>query len=493
MSGRQSRPRTRRSAGNNPVSNSGSGTSPPPGSPRVRDNAQPTNIRNRSRSLLDQNLPENWYPSRLVAELKKLNCSLPASTAHKTLVRVYKRLQQPSSSTGGGPSLAPSLDLAEVNESRDASVQDGVDLFPNSQTATVSSSSEVDNLRRDMASVQATLAEISRSLALRNTPVAPESSGTVNSVINASVVSNVSAPTCAYAPPPPAFAVTTRVAIDSLPAVNIVTSKVRNDIHQHKYVNLALLLIPGMDNNDQTQITDSAGTQIVVKATDARLNRSLTIHEFRVAFTRYADVVFEKQPERRKELSTYSAFIDQLYNSYSGTYFYDYHRAFARKVEQHHINAGDEVDWAFKDTDLYLQIFPALHSYTCENCQCFDHFSAFCPTLRDHTPSTARDHTPSTARKPYPARSFDSREVPAVATPSYNKLDVRGRKRIQHNGSELCNNFNAGLCNFRHTPGSRIVHMCSTCFAPQHSAVECPQRPAAAPPTSSALVPFSRK
>jgi hypothetical protein len=208
--------------------------------------------------------------------------------------------------------------------------------------------------------------------------------------------------------------------------------------------------------------------------------------EFRLAFSRYAEVVFEKQPERRKELSAYSALIDQLYMQYRGTYFYDYHRAFARKAEQYYINLCISVDWASRDTGLHMQIFSGLRATVCNNCQGFDHFSDFCPTVRDLTQSTARQL--------HSARSVDSRETPAaLATPPPKKVDVRGRKRIHHNGFELCNNYNSGQCNFRHTPASRLVHWCSTCFATQHPALECPQRPAATQSTSTAVVPFSRK
>jgi hypothetical protein len=281
MSVRASRTRTRSTT--NSISNRANTTGNHVESSRsiVPLPAPAANRRNRSRSSLDKDLPENWLASRLLSELKTLNCNLPPSTAHKTLVRVYKRLQSSDSSSTEGAPLTDHVirddnrNTSEFAERRAQSpVQNGVDLFPDRPSpAAVPPSSEMDALRRDMASVQATLAEVSRTLAARNTAVSPDSAGMVNSIINDSVESHVpvaSAPTLAFS------TVTARVAIDSLPPINIVTSKVRADIHAHKYVNLALLLIPGMDPNDQTQITDSDGTQIVVKASDARLNRIST-------------------------------------------------------------------------------------------------------------------------------------------------------------------------------------------------------------------------
>ena len=65
-------------------------------------------------------------------------------------------------------------------------------------------------------------------------------------------------------------------------------------------MNLALLLIPSMDSDSQTNILDQRGNQISGRANDARSQRALSIYEFRTAFSRFKNVMCEKEPERRK-------------------------------------------------------------------------------------------------------------------------------------------------------------------------------------------------
>ena len=80
-------------------------------------------------------------------------------------------------------------------------------------------------------------------------------------------------------------------------------------------MNLALLLIPSMGSDSQTKIFDQEGNQIVVRANDARLQRAFSIHKFRTAFSRFKNVLCEKEPERNKELdSCYSDMIDSIYS-----------------------------------------------------------------------------------------------------------------------------------------------------------------------------------
>ena len=51
-----------------------------------------------------------------------------------------------------------------------------------------------------------------------------------------------------------------------------------------------------MDSDSQINILDQEGNQISGRANDARLERSLSIHEFRTRF----HVLRTKEPERRK-------------------------------------------------------------------------------------------------------------------------------------------------------------------------------------------------
>ena len=98
-------------------------------------------------------------------------------------------------------------------------------------------------IRNEMTQMQASLAEISRKLG--------QQSATVNSTSNPTVsATEVQASSVAA----PSLTGTVRVPIDSLPSVNIVSQNIRKQIHEHKYVNLALLLIPSMDSDSQTKL-----------------------------------------------------------------------------------------------------------------------------------------------------------------------------------------------------------------------------------------------
>ena len=153
---------------------------------------------------------------------------------------------------------------------------------------------DISALKQDVSQIQASLAEISRKISDQRAKNAISES-------NASTTSS-GGTTESAAPLAPG---TVRVPVDTLPPVNIVRQNIRKLIHNHKYVNLALLLSPSVDSDSQTKIIDQDGNQIIVRANDARLQKSLTIHEFRSAFSRFKNVICEKEPERRKELDTY--------------------------------------------------------------------------------------------------------------------------------------------------------------------------------------------
>lgn len=62
---------------------------------------------------------------------------------------------------------------------------------------------------------------------------------------------------------------------------------------------------------------------VILKDSDLRLTKSLTMAEFNVAFGVFRDVICEAYPERRKELHSYLAIISDLAMSYGGTLFYE--------------------------------------------------------------------------------------------------------------------------------------------------------------------------
>ena len=71
--------------------------------------------------------------------------------------------------------------------------------------------------------------------------------------------------------------------------------------------------------------------------------------------------------------------IYSMFIQYGGTHFYDYHVAFARKAEQYLYVMGTKLDWASRDSSLYMQTFAGLKSATCDLCSSASHNSKFCP------------------------------------------------------------------------------------------------------------------
>ena len=115
---------------------------------------------------------------------------------------------------------------------------------------------DIATLKNDMTQIQASLAEISRKISYQH-PVVPNSG-----------ISTLSTGTTTESTAP-SMSGTIRVPVDTLPPVNIVSQNLRKLIHSHKYVNLALLLIPSVDCDSQTNIIDQDGNQIIVRANDA--------------------------------------------------------------------------------------------------------------------------------------------------------------------------------------------------------------------------------
>ena len=60
---------------------------------------------------------------------------------------------------------------------------------------------------------------------------------------------------------------------------------------------------------------------MILKESDPRLSKTLTLAEFNVAFGVYRDTICEVYPSRRAELDTYLAIISDLALSYGGTLF----------------------------------------------------------------------------------------------------------------------------------------------------------------------------
>ena len=117
------------------------------------------------------------------------------------------------------------------------------------------------------------------------------------------------------------FAVNEKFGIhpEQIRNIDFVTETVRDKILTGKNVNLATLLIP--EYTDQLEKDTYR---------DARLNRSLSIEEFIVAFKKYKRIHCTRHAWRKAELDAYEASIIEIFPVY-GKKFYEYHKIFSQK------------------------------------------------------------------------------------------------------------------------------------------------------------------
>ena len=401
----------------------------------------------RSRSRTEVSLsdsPDGWSVTQLRTKLKDIGIDLPKSTPKSSMLKIFQQFAKQSVLPGQAAETAMDT-VVETSPGMEPNVP-----AHNIAQTDVSRAQDFNSIRNEMTQMQASLAEISRKISDNNT--------TGSTATATSACTTTMPPTTVVAQ---SLSGAVRVPIDSLPSVNIVSGNLRKLIHDHKHVNLAMLLIPSMDSDNQTKIIDQEGNQIIVRANDARLQRALTIHEFRTAFSRFKNVICENEPDRRKELDTYADMIDSMFSQFGGTHFYDYHNAFSRKAEQYYISLGICVDWSCRDPALYMQTFAGLKTTTCDLCSSISHAAKFCPlSISNHRFQS----TGISSNRQSSPNSFDSN----------SRTDRYGRSRQFHNGKEICNNFNSpNGCNATHKNFSRISHICSICKAPTHAAFEC--------------------
>ena len=148
--------------------------------------------------------------------------------------------------------------------------------------------------------------------------------------------------------------------------IDFVTETVRDKILSGKYVNLATLLIP--------EYTDQLKKDTY---RDARLNRSLSIEEFIVAFNKYKRIHCTRHAWRKAELDAYEASIIEISRVY-GKKFYEYHKIFSQKCAMA-LEQGKKVNWAEKDKDLLQMIIGGTACNACGICKEVSHATMFCP------------------------------------------------------------------------------------------------------------------
>ncbi|CAC5398460.1 unnamed protein product [Mytilus coruscus] len=210
------------------------------------------------------------------------------------------------------------------------------------------------------------------------------------------------------------------------PHIQTVSQTQRQNIKEGKYINLVSLLIPVNENQSDTQQIEADGSILLLKPKDHRLQRDLSIHEYIEAFNIYKNIVCEFE-DRRVELDMFlQDIIYQMATKFKGNIFYEYHKAFAKKVAAIKSTKGLTVDWSIRDEKLYSSVClgragSSLHST--EMCYISD-------TSQGKNYHSQQKRIPTT---PY-------------SKPQPVDIDPYGRPKLFHKGKEICNYYLAGNC-----------------------------------------------
>jgi hypothetical protein len=481
----------------------------------------------RSAPYLDQSVPANWSTAQLVQRLKDLDIVVPPTLKRAVLLSLYEQnvgrrvSVTPVTPTVGGTSAItfagiPPQNIANLTNEQGNYFSSADGPIASTSTATAGRSDAADqraqtarmdtptptneNLRlydvnnaniNNMAaptmnqvmmqSLQQTMSAVATLLSKQLTPAvstqvqpaftleqvyAGAAVGGQGPVHGTSSATLTSAPTggmgltprsyssfpMAMCPPgiPP---VSSRFGVpsESLPFMDTVSSSLRRQITEGKDVNLAALLIPYFDAPTASPCHHDQGRG----RDDPRLKKALTIAEYVTAFGRYKRIMCRQFEHRREELDQYEAHILEVYHAY-GMKYYQYHKLFSLRAASFLEQLGVKVDWSQGDRKL-LQLVTGNAKF-CGLCGEVSHDASFCHLQTEGNPTIAK--------KPQYGGPTAS-----TSRPSTSELDMRGRKRIFHNGAELCNNFNAlrgctrAECAF--------AHICITCKSSKHGKDLC--------------------
>ena len=181
---------------------------------------------------------------------------------------------------------------------------------------------------------------------------------------------------------------------------------------------------------------------VLLKDSDPRLSKTLTLAEFNIAFGVFRDVICEVFPARREELDTYLAIISDLAMTYGGALFYEYHKSFSAKAAMYIQRFNQRLDWSVVDLSLISRHFTGHQALSCSICGSFSHSPNLCPK------TTINVH-PS---KPVSSPLKEDAKVTQPMTP-------------------LCHNFNESVCKFYNC---KYFHACSYC-GEAHPKSVCPR------------------
>ncbi|CAC5392207.1 unnamed protein product [Mytilus coruscus] len=223
-----------------------------------------------------------------------------------------------------------------------------------------------------------------------------------------------------------------KVSAGIFPHIQTVSQTQRQNIKEGKYINLVSLLIPVNENQSDTQQIEADGSILLLKPKDHRLQRDLSIHEYIEAFNIYKNIVCEFE-DRRVELDMFLQDIIEMATKFKGNIFYEYHKAFAKKVAAIKSTKGLTVDWSIRDEKLYSSVCLGRAINTCGVCGSSLHSTAMC-----YLSDTSQGKNYHSQQKRIPTTPYSK--------PQSVDIDPYGRPKLFHKGKEICNYYLAGNC-----------------------------------------------
>ena len=380
----------------------------------------------------------NWYSEQFRAKLAEWNIVAPINYTKAELkslnVANLGARSDPSQNTQKDSAVPTPQDLPPAN----ARIQAGNELLPNVQPVTspqsnVIGNSAVPTLTEPQGTIQSnvmvnimnTMTSLMQKI-LDKDNKDNSSRKTLDNFSAGNTTQSISASNISYGLHP-----------EQIKDNDYVSESLREKIVNGKYVNMVLLLIPEFEQTKDRKD----------RYRDARLNRSLSIEEFIVAFEKYKRIHCSSHPWRKEELDTYESNLIEIARVY-GRKFYEYHKIFSQKCAVA-LEQGKKVNWAEKDKDLLQMIIGGTQCNTCNICQEVTHVTQFCPQTFSQL---------GTYKFQYP-QSF--------STPVANSTDNQ-RKTV------LCSWFNAQGCK---KDKCNYFHACSLCNSVTHGKKQCSAQP----------------
>ncbi|MGH0119529.1 UNVERIFIED_CONTAM: hypothetical protein FKN15_006021 [Acipenser sinensis] len=245
-----------------------------------------------------------------------------------------------------------------------------------------------------------------------------------------------------------------------------ISPKIRKLIIEGKDVNLVSILIASSEFLDH-RVVDCGDVSVTLKSRDPRLQKTLSVGEFVLAFSIYRDILCSVYPHLLQELNQYLFLVVELSVRYGGTLFYQYHRAFSAKAAATLAADNRIVDWSRSDPDLFTRIFSGIRANACSTCASTAHSSYLCPKAAASAPQPIPHPLPSLLS----SRHLAPASIHALAPPTRSQAqDIYGHPIKFSGGRQICNNFNSSVC-FNRT--CKNLHVCSFCYD-AHSRSICP-------------------